>query len=590
MPLDVKLEKKPAYKINDYKRIFTTRSELEQFVNGLAKNNYLKKDEPKYEEKKSEIFKYNIDFIKSIFFENESVFTYNNNSFSITNSVYIDVQYLKNKLGKITLYMPTIELTLRNSSIIMRLTFKIKTKGNYTKDDKDEITYPLGSAIFITPSVKLARNPSYNNEKYKSILTSYEEFKKFVEESIKINGNGTVPIDSDLNKKNTISNLNFNFNVNFIKNIFFPQKSTFKIKDDRYVVNSSSYIDGQYEMKDIKKTVEDKTGIDKNYIAHIELTLSAIPVISGLQFRIKTLKFKVLEKNEKYDSMPDPVFMFITPSVKLTMNDLHYSYINGDYKKLLTSFSDFSALVEYSVNKYGALDKRDPDYEIKLKEILNNNIKLIKSIFFPNKSKYSYRNQNFFIVKSNYIDNDYEAILYDAYKTTINYKGLSISYQTLSSKVKIVYISTLELTFLDIPVGSEQPNQADFNRLSCSEKAEELESQFMYYFDVSLNLFEKPKQTIVIKSEYDTTREKIEKENIKKKKEEEEKRKEDIIRKNLEEKERFLYLKKRDEERKKKEEEELKKKELVKGGKKKSKKVDLYKNFKKNVSRKNKHK
>ena len=141
--------------------------------------------------------------------------------------------------------------------------------------------------------------------------------------------------------------------------------------------------------------------------------------------------------------------------------------------------------------------------------------------------------------------------------------------------------------FLDIPVGSEQPTQQDFTRLSCSEKAKELENQFMYYFDVSLNLFEKPKQIIVTKSDYDKAREKLELET-KKKKEEEEKKKEDIIRKNLEEKERFLYLKKRDDERKKKEEEELKKNppQEVKVGGKKSKRADLYKNFKKNFSRK----
>jgi hypothetical protein len=511
------------------------------------------------------------------------------------------------------------------------ITFKIKTKGKYTKDGKEEITYTsdaqlpasfgsasLGSAslgtasqgsIFITPSVKFSKKLSYDNDDYKNVLTSYEKFKQFVKESIE--KNGETPIED---KETIISNLNFN--INFIKNIFFPQKSTFKIKDDRYSVDSSSYIDGQYEISDIKKSgdSEDKIGIDTNlidkkYIAHIELTLSPFPVISGLQFRIKTTKFKQLEKREKYDSMPDPAFMFITPSVKLTMNDLHYSYINGDYKKLLTSYSDFSALVDYIATKQEILDKRDPDYEKKLKEILNNNIKLIKNIFFPDKSKYSYRNQKFVIAKSNYIDNDYETNTYNEYKNTDNYKalagsnqaftsinqglasinqGLASINQVLASKVKVIYIGNLELTFLDIPVGSEQPSQQDFNRLSCSEKAKELENQFMYYFDVSLNLFEKPKQTIVIKSEYDKAREKLEIEN-KKRKDEEEKKKEDIIRKNLEEKERFLYLKKRDDERKKKEDEELKKKqqsELKVGGKKKSKKVGLYKIFKKNVSRK----
>jgi hypothetical protein len=498
------------------------------------------------------------------------------------------------------------------------ITFKIKTKGKYTNDDKEEITYTsatqgsaslvpaslvpaslvsasLGSAsqgsaslvsasldtIFITPSVKLAKKLSYDNDDYKNALTSYEKFKQFVKESIE--KNGETPIEE---KDAIISNLNFN--INFIKNIFFPKKSTFKIKGDRYSVNSSNYIDGQYEEEPYIKKEADKTNIDKIYIAHIELNLSPIPLISGLQFRIKTTKFKVLEKNEKYDSMPDPGFIFITPSVKLTMNDLHYSYINGDYKKLLTSYSDFSALVDYIATKQEVLDKRAPDYEMKKKEVLNNNIKLIKNIFFPDKSKYSYRNQNFVIVKSNYIDNDYDEKSYTEYKNTDNYKALSSSYQELASKVGIIYSSTLELTFLDIPVGSDQPSQQDFTRLSCSEKAKELENQFMYYFDVDLNLFEKPKQIIVTKSEYDKAREKLEKEN-KIKKEEEEKRKQDIIRKNLEEKERFLYLKKRDDERKKKEEDELKKKqesELKVGGKKKSKKVSLYKNLKKNVTRK----
>lgn len=469
------------------------------------------------------------------------------------------------------------------------ITFKIKTKGKYTKDNKEEITYKSDTIgpttldknnIFISPSVKFSKKLSYDNDDYKSVLTSYEKFKQFVNESIEKNGETQIQ-----DKETIISNLNFN--INFIKNIFFQKKSIFKIKDDKYSVNSSSYIDGEYEINDIKKTDGVKTGVDKSYIAHIELNLTPIPVISGLQFRIKTTKFKELEKKEKYDSMPDPVFIFITPSVKLTMNDLHYSYINGDYKKLLTSYSEFSALVDYIASKEEILDKRDTDYENKKKALLNNNIKLIKSIFFPDKSKYSYRNQNFVIAKSKYVDNDYETTAYDVYKNTNNYKALSNNYQSLSSKVKVIYIGNLELTFIDIPIGSEQPSQQDFNRLSCGEKAKELENQFMHYFDVSLNLFEKPKQIIVTKSEFDKAREKLESEN-KKRKEEEEKRKEDIIRKKLEEKERYLYLKKREDDRKKKEEEELKKKQLSElnvGGKKKSKKVGLYKILKKKFTR-----
>ena len=181
--------------------------------------------------------------------------------------------------------------------MISVITFKIKTKGKYTKDDKEEITYTsdsLGSAsqgsIFITPSVKLAKKLSYDNDDYKNALTSYDKFKQFVKESIEKNGISNVPIEDE---KTTKSNLNFN--INFIKNIYFPKNSTFKIKDDRYNVISSSYIDDQYEINDIKKSVQG-IEIDKSYIAHIELTLTPIPVISGLQFTIKTTKFKELEK------------------------------------------------------------------------------------------------------------------------------------------------------------------------------------------------------------------------------------------------------------------------------------------------------
>jgi len=484
------------------------------------------------------------------------------------------------------------------------ITFKIKTTGKYTKDDKDEITYSMDMStaqgsdsqasnkrdegnIFISPTVKFAKKLSYDKDDYKNDLTNADKFKQFVKDSIKKNG------ETPLDKKEAITS-NLNFNINFIKNIFFPQKSTFKIKGERYIVNSSSYSDGQYEVTDTKKQVN---GVDKNYIAHIELNLSPIPVISGLQFRIKTTKFKQVEKNEKYDSMPDPVFMFITPSVKLTMNDLHYSYISGDYKKLFTSYQDFNALVDYIAKKQDILDKRDPAYPEKSKEILNNNIKFIKNIFLPDKSKYTYRNQKFVVVKSNYID--YEEKSYSEYKTSANYKALSNNCKSVSNNstpdfftdcsiyVKIIYIASFDFTFLDIPLGSEEPSKADFDRLSCSEKAKVLEKQFMYYFDVDLNLFEKPKQIIVMKTEYDKAKEKLEKEN-KLRKEEEQRKEEDIIRKRLEEKERFLLLKKRDDERKKKEEEELKKNppQEVKVGGKKSKRADLYKNLKKNVSRK----
>ena len=91
--------------------------------------------------------------------------------------------------------------------MISVITFKIKTKGKYTKDDKEEITYTsdslgsasLGSAsqgsIFITPSVKLAKKLSYDNDDYKNALTSYDKFKQFVKESIEKNGISNVPIE-----------------------------------------------------------------------------------------------------------------------------------------------------------------------------------------------------------------------------------------------------------------------------------------------------------------------------------------------------------------------------------------------------------
>ena len=135
--------------------------------------------------------------------------------------------------------------------MISVITFKIKTKGKYIindniKADKEEITYSLGmsspldknDSIFITDSVKLAKKLSYDNDDYKNALTSYDKFKQFVKESIEKNGN--TPIED---KETTKSNLNFN--INFIKNIFFPKKSTFKI-------------DKTEELKELEKEIKKK--------------------------------------------------------------------------------------------------------------------------------------------------------------------------------------------------------------------------------------------------------------------------------------------------------------------------------------------
>ena len=223
--------------------------------------------------------------------------------------------------------------------------------------------------------------------------------------------------------------------------------------------------------------------------------------IMGLQFTIKTKKFKQLNPSSNidnvFDSFPDSNFMFITPSLKFTMNDLHYSYINGDYKKLFTSYSDFTALLNYISTKQKILNKQDTDYETKKKDLLNNNISIIKNIFFPEKTKYLYRKQNFFIGKSIYTNNHYKLSSFTQFKDTDNYKILSIESKNLSSNLEQIYICDLELILIDIPLGSEKPSEKDFQKSSCSQKAEQLEKQFMKYFDVSLNLFERPNQIII---------------------------------------------------------------------------------------------
>ena len=109
----------------------------------------------------------------------------------------------------------------------------------------------------------------------------------------------------------------------------------------------------------------------------------------------------------------------------------------------------------------------------------------------------------------------------------------------------------------------------------------------MYYFDVSLNLFEKPKQIIVKKTEYDIAKAKLENEN-KKRKEEEKKKEDDKRRILLENKERLIELEAKDKARKEKEQKELEEKKLKEllnpvpssGGKKKSKKIGLRKKTK----------
>ena len=176
MPLDVKLQKKTYYTHDDYSRIFKSLPELQKMLTDMPKNAFLKKDDPDYEEKKKEIVKYNIEFIKNIFFGDETTFSYKENNFFITKSDYKDIRYKKNEKGEVSLYIPTIELTLMNFPIIGRINFNIKTKGDYTtpKDVKIPYTFdmsaPLGSAplvtndektIFMPLDVKLEKNPAY---------------------------------------------------------------------------------------------------------------------------------------------------------------------------------------------------------------------------------------------------------------------------------------------------------------------------------------------------------------------------------------------------------------------------------------------
>ena len=216
---------------------------------------------------------------------------------------------------------------------------------------------------------------------------------------------------------------------------------------------------------------------------------------------ISTLKFKITTKGN-YTTKNDIEYkqnnIFITSSVKLTMNDLHYSYITGDYKRLFTSREYFNELVKYGISRYGALDVRDGYYKKKRNEILNNNIKLIIGIFFPVKSKFTYEGHPFIITKVTYAEGSYEILKPDIYSVPI------------------------ELTLISAPIGKDHPTETDFKKLECAEKAVELEQQAYDLFGVSLNFFDKPKQ-IVIKPDERKLREAMIKAKALKEKEDKEK-------------------------------------------------------------------
>ena len=194
-------------------------------------------------------------------------------------------------------------------------------------------------------------------------------------------------------------------------------------------------------------------------------------MIGLLIFYIKTTGDFETKKGQSIDYGKE---IIISDDIEFSTNLIDNSGIinkGGDYKTIFTSIYNFKKLINYAKN-IGLLKRRNNDEK---KKILNSNIEFIKNIFFPLKSSFYIFDNEYFISKSEIDINTIKTFE-------------EMDYKTKEKFTKYIVFINLNL------INASKPSAlSDFKKLSCNEKALELDKQAKEIFDVSLGLYkEKP--------------------------------------------------------------------------------------------------
>jgi hypothetical protein len=143
----------------------------------------------------------------------------------------------------------------------------------------------------------------------------------------------------------------------------------------------------------------------------------------------------------------------------------------GDYKTIFTSIYNFKKLINYAKDA-GLLKRLKPEEK---KDILNKNIQFIKDLFFQPKG-------SFYIYGNEYIIS----------KSDVNFTNIK-SFDEIDYKTKQKYTKFIVFVNLNLINASKPSALSDFKKLSCNDKALELDKQAKEIFDISLGLYkEKP--------------------------------------------------------------------------------------------------
>ena len=165
-------------------------------------------------------------------------------------------------------------------------------------------------------------------------------------------------------------------------------------------------------------------------------------------------------------SLQSDDILYFSPTVSLTKKSIRNAGIDTNNMKVFTNPANLDKVLKYIMGKGF---QKTTVKKAKEKGVVMNNIRLLKSIYFPNRGK-------FFIDGKAYIINKSEIV-----KDSIEGKKLNST-----TGVPAEYDVTIKLSLLD---ARKKPGYIDFQRLSCKDKAEKIDNLAKELLGVSFGLY-----------------------------------------------------------------------------------------------------
>jgi hypothetical protein len=158
--------------------------------------------------------------------------------------------------------------------------------------------------------------------------------------------------------------------------------------------------------------------------------------------------------------------LYFSPTLSLTKKSIRSAVTDTNDMKIFTNPANLDKVLKYIISKGF---QKTTVKKAKEKGVVMNNIKLLKSIYFPSRGK-------FFIDGKAYLINKSEIV-----KDSIKENKLNPT-----TGVPGEYDVTIKLSLLD---ARKKPGHIDFQRLSCKDKAEKIDNLAKELLGVSFGLY-----------------------------------------------------------------------------------------------------